>query len=74
MPDITSVTQNIQKMIMVTIDLVEELCNKYNIDLSEVNEDEVGTFVLPELQEKKHKVRSLKLEWKINYFTWGKVN
>lgn len=33
------------------IDSVEGLCIKYNIDLSEVNEDEVGTFVLPELQD-----------------------
>ena len=33
------------------IDSVEGLCNKYNIDLSEVNEDVVGIFVLPKLQD-----------------------
>jgi len=33
------------------IDAVEGLCNKYNIDISEVNEDEIGNFVLPELQD-----------------------
>lgn len=33
------------------IDAVENLCNKYGIDLSGVNEQDVGNFVLPALQE-----------------------
>ncbi len=32
------------------IDAVEKLCNKYDVDISQVNENSVGTFVLPELQ------------------------
>lgn len=33
------------------IDAAQMLCEKYGIDISEVNEDEVGNFVLPVLQE-----------------------
>lgn len=33
------------------IDSVEQLCIKYNVDISAVNEDVIGEFVLPELQE-----------------------
>lgn len=33
------------------MDAVEKLCIKYNVDISKVNEGEVGTFVLAELQE-----------------------
>ncbi len=33
------------------IDAAQVLCEKYGIDTSEVNEDEVGNFVLPVLQE-----------------------
>jgi hypothetical protein len=32
------------------IDAAQGLCEKYGIDISEVNEDEVGNFVLPVLQ------------------------
>ena len=33
------------------IDAAQELCEKYGIDISDVNEDEVGNFVLPVLQD-----------------------
>lgn len=33
------------------IDSVKQLCIKYGVDISEVNEDVVGEFVLPELQD-----------------------
>lgn len=33
------------------IDSAQELCEKYGIDISEVDEDEVGNFVLPVLQD-----------------------
>jgi len=33
------------------LDSARALCDKYNIDLSGVNEDEVGNFVLPVLQD-----------------------
>ena len=33
------------------IDVVRELCLKYGVDISEVDEDAVGEFVLPELQD-----------------------
>ena len=33
------------------IDSVEQLCIKYGVDISEVNEDVVGEFVLSELQD-----------------------
>lgn len=33
------------------IDAAQGLCDKYKIDLSEVNEQEVGNFVVPELQD-----------------------
>lgn len=33
------------------MDAVEKLCVKYNVDISKVNEGEVGVFILPELQE-----------------------
>jgi hypothetical protein len=33
------------------MDAAKELCEKYGVDTSEVNEDAVGSFVLPVLQE-----------------------
>ena len=33
------------------IDAAQGLCEKYKIDLSEVNEQEVGNFIVPELQD-----------------------
>ena len=33
------------------IDAAQGLCEKYNIDISDVNEDEVGNFELPVLQD-----------------------
>ena len=33
------------------VDSVEQLCIKYNVDISAVNEDVIGEFVLPELQD-----------------------
>ena len=42
---------NIQISEQEHIDAVENLCIKYGVDISEVNEDIIGEFVLPELQE-----------------------
>ena len=33
------------------MDVVEKLCIKYNVDISEVDETDNGTFILPELQD-----------------------
>lgn len=33
------------------MDVVEELCIKYNVDILDVDETDIGVFVLPELQE-----------------------
>jgi len=41
---------NIQLSEQKHIDAVQNLCVKYNVDISDVNEDVVGVFVLPELQ------------------------
>lgn len=32
------------------IDAVESLCKKYSVDISKINENKIGEFVLPELQ------------------------
>ncbi|MCW8821833.1 MAG: DUF2202 domain-containing protein [Sulfurovum sp.] len=32
------------------MDVVEELCIKYNVDISAVDETDIGVFILPELQ------------------------
>lgn len=42
---------NIQLSEQKHVDAVEILCNKYGVDISDVNEDIVGEFVLPELQD-----------------------
>jgi len=42
---------NIQLSEQEHIDAVEKLCIKYAVDISEVNEEVVGEFVLPELQQ-----------------------
>ncbi len=41
---------NIQLSEQQHMDAVESLCNKYGVDISNVNEAIVGKFVLPELQ------------------------
>lgn len=41
----------IQKSEQRHIDAVEELCDRYGIDKKGVNEESVGNFVLPELQD-----------------------
>ncbi len=33
------------------MDSVEQLCVKYGVDISNVNEEDIGAFVLPEIQE-----------------------
>jgi len=33
------------------IDVVEKLCIKYDVDISAVDETDIGTFILPELQD-----------------------
>ena len=45
------VFENIQKSEQEHIDAAKALCDKYGADVSSVNEQEVGTFVLPVLQE-----------------------
>lgn len=42
---------NIQLSEQQHMDAVEALCKKYKVDISGVNESDVGVFVLPELQE-----------------------
>lgn len=47
----TNTFASIQKSEQRHIDAAQILCEKYGIDISEVNEDEVGNFVLPILQQ-----------------------
>lgn len=47
----TNTFASIQKSEQRHIDAAQILCEKYDIDISEVNEDEVGNFVLPVLQQ-----------------------
>ena len=47
----TNTFASIQKSEQRHIDAAQMLCEKYGIDISEVNEDEVGNFVLPVLQQ-----------------------
>lgn len=42
---------NIQFSEQTHMDVVEQLCIKYNVDISEVDEDAIGVFILPEIQE-----------------------
>jgi len=47
----TNTFASIQKSEQRHIDAAQGLCEKYGIDISGVNEDEVGNFVLPVLQQ-----------------------
>ena len=46
-----TVFENIQESEQIHIDAVQALCEKYGADISSVNEQEVGAFALPVLQE-----------------------
>jgi len=47
----TNTFASIQKSEQRHIDAVQVLCEKYSIDISGVNEEEVGNFVLPTIQQ-----------------------
>jgi len=46
-----TVYANIQKSEQEHIDSAQVLCEKYGVDISNVDEDDVGTYVVPALQE-----------------------
>lgn len=47
----TNTFANIQISEQSHIDAVEELCIKYGVDISAVDENDIGVFILPELQD-----------------------